>query len=419
MTSALTARGKDMGNTMRQRHGLHFPVFGGTLADIRRRPESTSVRCAQLAQRHSSPIDHSFSRPHWLQAHFQPDKRLAHKSKPPLPPNLSVAPYAAHLPIRRIFQERQSPASPASPWVVALGGGSLSQRFVRTHLIVVSDPTIGSSLLRPPGARSRSRDIGLHFPVHLFVSAVLFGMSRRDKFHLDSQRLPPGAQARQTGWTVGSKGATIVHPNHFRQAIPDEQPHKDRLNTPPLLIGQQPGRQNVPAEQIPHRQRFDPLAVGRSEPAFEIDRPHLIGPRRHRQSRAQQPRAVGRPSASVAGQLPSLQSQRDRSYGRHTLTGKLTTQLFPKFPGSPAMMSAPQTSDPPQPASRGLMGRPFGAARAVAQSAQTLPKETSLPFVASLATDPKNAAHFRKGLLGLQCQFYKADTGLNQRNRFP
>jgi len=65
------------------------------------------------------------------------------------------------------------------------------------------------------------------------------------------------------------------------------------------------------------------------------------------------------------------------------------------------------------------MGGTFGAARAVAQSAQTLPQETSLPFVAGLATDPENAAHFRKGLLGLQHQFYKAGTRLYQRNRFP
>ena len=121
----------------------------------------------------------------------------------------------------------------------------------------------------------------------------------------------------------------------------------------------------------------------------------------------------------MAGQLPSLQPQRDRSYRRNPLTGGLTTQLFPEFLCSPTPMSSPQTPVPPQPASRGLMGEPFGAARAVAQSAQTLPKKTSLPFVAGFATDPENATYFRKRLLGLEHQFYKAGTRLNQRNRFP
>ena len=389
------------------------------LVGVGRRPETTSIRCAQLPQWHANQIHDVLAHFYRFQSDFHTDEGFSDKAKSPLPSNLPIAADAAYLPTLGITQLQLVGPPVRSVFAVTFRRRSLAQRFVRTNSIVATDPAIGSPLLSSHRAGGWSRQVGFEFPMHLFVRTILFGMTRRNKLHLDAQRCPPGTQTRQPRRAVGSKRAAIVHPDNPRQTKTPEQPYKHCARTPPLLVGQQPDRQKISTEQIPYGQRFDPLSIVGSEPAFEIHCPHLIGSRRHRQSRAQQPRAVGRPGASGAGQLPSLQPQRDRSYCRNPLTGRLTTQLFPEFLGSPAPMSAPQTSDPPQPASRGLMGGTFGAARAVAQSAQTLPQETSLPFVAGLATDPENAAHFRKGLLGLQHQFYKAGTRLYQRNRFP
>ena len=219
---------------------------------------------------------------------------------------------------------------------------------MRTHSIVAAYPTIGSPLLGSHGTRGRSRQISFQFPVHLLVRSILFRMARRNKFHLDSQRRPPGAQTCKPRRPARSKGAAIVHANNPGQTKALEQLHKDCTRTPPLLVGQQSLRQKIPTEQIPHGQGLDPLPIRRSEPAFEIGRPYLIGPRRHRQGGRSNHRPRGdrgrRPASTSSGQ-----PQRDRAHRRKMLPRKLSAQALPNFLCTPAPMAAAQPFDGSQP----------------------------------------------------------------------
>jgi len=414
-----TKLGERAGVGTGQGHRLHFLRFGRMLVDVGRRPEATSICQAQLAQWDSRQIYDTPAYSCRFQADFQTNESFAHKAKPPLPPYLPIAADTAHFPGLRIFQAQPRPTSVPATFPVTLGRSSLAQSFVRTHSVVAAYPTIGSPLLGSHGARGRSRQIGFQFPVHLLVRSILFGMARRNKFHLDSQRRPPSAQTRKPRWPARSKGAAIVHANNPWQTKALEQPHKDCTRTPPSLVGQQPHRQKIPTEQIPHGQGLDPLPVRRSEPAFEIGRPYLIGPRRHRQRRPRQPKTSRRPWAPPPRQLPAGQPQRDRAHRRKMLPGKLSAQALPNFLCTPAPMAAAQPFDGSQPTLGRAPGRPLGPTRSIAHSAPaTLPKALP-PLVTRFPTDPKNSAHSDHGFLGLQQQFHKTSSRLNQSNRFP
>ena len=116
------ARGKDMGNTMRQGHRLHFLRFGRMLVDVGRRPKATSICQAQLAQWDSRQIYNTPAYSCRFQADFQTNESFAHKAKPPLPPYLPIAADAAHFPGLRIFQAQPWPTSVPATFPVTLGG---------------------------------------------------------------------------------------------------------------------------------------------------------------------------------------------------------------------------------------------------------------------------------------------------------
>ena len=236
---------------MRQGHRLHFSTFGRMLVGVGRRPETTSIRCAQLPQWHASQIHDVLAHPCRFQSDFHTDEGFSDKAKSPLPSNLPIAADAAYLPTLGITQLQLVGPPVRSAFAVTFRRRSLAQRFVRTNSIVVIDPAIGSPLLSSHRAGGRSRQVGFEFPMHLFVRTILFGMTRRNKLHLDAQRRPPGTQTRQPRRAVGSKRAAIVHPDNPRQTKTPEQPYKHCARTPPLLVGQQPYRQKISTEQIP------------------------------------------------------------------------------------------------------------------------------------------------------------------------
>ena len=153
------ARGKDMGNTMRQGHRLHFSTFGRMLVGVGRRPETTSIRCAQLPQWHASQIHDVLAHPCRFQSDFHTDEGFSDKAKSPLPSNLPIAADAAYLPTLGITQLQRVGPPIRSAFAVTFRRRSLAQRFVRTNSIVAIDPAIGSPLLslascwrqEPPG----------------------------------------------------------------------------------------------------------------------------------------------------------------------------------------------------------------------------------------------------------------------------
>ena len=250
------------------------------------------------------------------------------------------------------------------------------------------------------------------------MRTVLFRMPRRNELHLDSQSCPPGTQTRKTRWPFRTK--TIVHTDNSRNSITAQNLHKHSAYAPPLLVGQQSDRQNVTAKQIPDRQRFDPSPISRSKPAFEIHGPNMIAASGFGQSAMIQSRTARRtPLAATAGQFPSLQPPRYRPHSRNIPTGKMTTQMRPDLPGSPASMPTAHAPDPAQPHSSRKPRRNSRPACPILQSSASFDQKTFHPFMTRFPANAKNPACLGKGILVHQHYFYEAPARLYQRNRFP
>jgi len=84
--------------------------------------------------------------------------------------------------------------------------------------------------------------------VHLFVRAVVFGVSRPHKLHRDAQTQPPHAQARQPQCAFATKGRAIVHPDHFGHTVTMKNRHKSPPHHRIALIGQEHYRQHKTTE---------------------------------------------------------------------------------------------------------------------------------------------------------------------------
>jgi len=84
--------------------------------------------------------------------------------------------------------------------------------------------------------------------MHLFVRAVVLGMSRPHKLHRDAQAQPPHAQARQAQSAFATKRRAIVHPNHFGQTVTMKNWHKSPPHHRIALIGQEHHRQHKTTE---------------------------------------------------------------------------------------------------------------------------------------------------------------------------
>jgi len=100
--------------------------------------------------------------------------------------------------------------------------------------------------------------------MHLFVRAVVLGMSGPDKLHRDTRTQPPHAQARQPQSAFATKGRAIVHPNHFRQTVTAENLPHHPTHSDIALIGQERHRQHKTTEQIAHGERFAALPIAPS-----------------------------------------------------------------------------------------------------------------------------------------------------------
>jgi hypothetical protein len=389
------------------------------VADVGHGPKPAGIAGTQFAYQDSSKVNGPHSHTLWPQSYPVADEGFAHKAQPPLPTNLSVAAHPPHRPgfgivpalrLRNIFPGR----TPVIP-----GRGSLAQRFVRANLIVNLHPPVEPPLLRPQRARNGLGRLAFQNPVHLFVRSVVLRATRTNELHPHSQCRPPRTQTRQARRPHRGEGAAIVHTDHPRQAIPAKQPDKPGSYPPPALIGQQPHRQHVTAEQIPHRQGFHPLAIAGPKPPFEIHRPYLIGPAGHCQPGNPHGWTFGRADAPPPRPLPALQVTRNGPHGGQPLPPMARPQIPPNLFPTPIGLTAPQPPDRLHPASGNLTRRVPGSTRSVPQSTLPLGQKPPLPLVRRGPADPKTPAHFGHRFLGLPQQFHQAASPLDQRKNFP
>jgi hypothetical protein len=253
--------------------------------------------------------------------------------------------------------------------------------------------------------------------MHLFVPTILFWMSWSDKFHADSQSRPPRAQTRKPQRSGRAEGRSIVHPDDFGVTIVSKQSKKNAFYYHPMRMLEHSNAQQVTTEKIPHSQRIYRLAIAGPKPAFEIHSPNLIAPASHRQRPWLELGAPSATSARAPTQFHQLQPLADRPSCRHMLSRKFLAQSSRKLATAPTPMPSPHPPNAHQPFGRNLSWRALWPSRPIPKAGKSLSLETLLPFVASLATDPKQPTQLRHVLLGLQSQLHKTQPP-NYRRHF-
>jgi hypothetical protein len=410
--ASVASRSEADTNALGANFGLGWPTLGTLFGDFSEptqvlgRPHALCVRVPKLANQQASKTNDISSSVLQLQADRISDECLADKPFAPTPFDLPVAPHTAYLPPTRIFQD-DLPELRRLLRTVNLCWHPLSQSFVWSNLVVNSNPSVGAPLLSSRMSRSRLCRLGLEDPMHLLVSAVLFWMPWSDKFHADSQRRPPRAQARKPKRPGRSEGRTIVHPDDFGVTIVSKQSKKNAFDHHPMRMLEQANGQQVTTEKIPHGQRIHWLPIAGSKPAFEIHSPNLVASASHRQRTWLELRTPPATSVPTPAQFHHLQPLADRPSRWHTLSGKFLAQSSRKLATAPTPIPSPRPPNAHQPFGRNLSWRALWASGPIPKAAKPLSLETLLPFVASLATDPKQPTQLRHVLLGLQSQLHK------------
>jgi hypothetical protein len=368
------------------------------------RSHAARVRIPKLANQQAGKTSGIYSPAPEPQTNRISDEGFANKSFAPPPFDLPVAPYSAHFPLFRIHQHYLPGLR--RPAAINLRGHPLSQSFVGPNPVVNRSPSVGAPLLSARMLRSRSGRLGLEDSMHLLVPAVLFWVSWSDKFDANSQSRPPRAQARKPKRPWRSEGLTVVHSDDLRVTILSKQSNKNPFYRFPMLMLQQTNSQQQATEKIPDGQRFHPLSIPGPKPAFEIHSPNVVAPASRCQRHAFELRTPAS-SALAPTQLEHFQPFADRPRRRHTLSGKFLAQSSRKLATAPTPMPPAHPPDAHQPSGRNASRRATWTPRPIPKTTKSLALETLLPFVAPLATDPKQTTQMRHALLGLQRQLHK------------
>jgi hypothetical protein len=247
------------------------------------------------------------------------------------PTNVTTGRNATLEPGLRITRLGQSSAMTSATFAIEAGWQSLTQRFMRTLFIVVSDPACGAPLLAARRGSSGRSHIGFVNPMHLLVRGVVLRSRPACKLDANAQAQPPGREARQIQGAIAGKGPAVIDADHFGQAITRKEPLKilaDRF----VAETQQPDAQNKTAEQVAHGQGIDTLAVASAKPPFEVYRPYVVGRLGNGQGRANQAGTVARPNAAPRHQVQPLQPAGRRAHrrqeGARVLPFELNVDLF-------------------------------------------------------------------------------------------
>ncbi len=117
---------------------------------------------------------------------------------------------------------------------------------------------------------------GFERAVHALVATVVFGVAGAGVLDFDPEAEPPDAQAAEASRGHAGEGAAVVDPDGFGQAVGLEEGLAGPLG--PVLRGLRQGvdAQDVAAVQVTRGQWVAALSISQREPAFEVERPHLI-----------------------------------------------------------------------------------------------------------------------------------------------
>ena len=177
---------------------------------------------------------------------------------------------------------------------------------MRSVVVVFIAPPIEPTLLGYPRECRRLSRFLLEHLVHLLVCGVIFRTARTAIFNFDSQTDPPNGQRTPAARSFSAKRRAIVAAHHPWQPIPAEKPDQHLSDVSIRRAFHVTHQQKESRRAISHRQGQHPLSVSRVEPAFEVDRPHVIGTQCNA-TLSLDLRAGTRSSATPASQPSALQ----------------------------------------------------------------------------------------------------------------
>jgi hypothetical protein len=273
-----------MGNKLMPTHWLHFWFFGfGSTVPIKSRTHCTEIVFVEVPNEDVGEVYGMNASAQLLQCNALLHKSFSNESPSPFPANFSVASDLAHLVVLWILGQRKCIGKTSPTFAIEPNRSFLSQRLVRTEVVVATQPEGGPMLLPTTGLRRKMSSLFFHHTMKLFVRTVVLGTGWTRQLYPYPQPNPPCTQTRKPSRPRRSKRSTVVDPNGFWHALFAKKLCKRCFYSHPALIGQQANQEAVTAEQIPHCQRFDSVSVASSKPPFEIHGPYMVGPSRNRQ----------------------------------------------------------------------------------------------------------------------------------------
>ena len=343
--------------------------------------------------------EEDFPNPGWLglqpddfPAEGAPDEPLAALPKEPaIGTDATLAPRGRIVPSRQGFWQRSQADA------IMSGGRLQAQRFVRTNPIIVGPPAVGAPLVCARMRGGVVGDFGLIDAVHLFVRRVVFRMRGPAKLDLDAQAPPPDREARKPAWADPAERWPVVHADDFGQAVTSKHACQRAPGVGIALVGQQPDIQEETAFEIAHGQRFDPRAVAGMKPAFEIQRPDVVGNAGGSAFAGRQLRSLPLVARSWWHQFEAAQPPGQRA-GRGQMHARMELpQPGPQFPWPPSWLAAAELAQGRLPAPRQLPWRTVWATGTIPQTGTPVAAEAMHPLVTAGAGDVETVTELRKG----------------------
>src|SRR5579864_280917 len=199
--------------------------------------------------------------------------------------------------------------------LVHVGGRFASEGVVRAHVIEVLAPAVQSPLLLSDRRSRIALDLGAYVRVHALVAAVVLRTAWPRTHHANAQRHPPGRKGAQSRASAhGDERRSVVALDGFGHAMATEQLLEDGTHR----VARCPTGDERPykaAAAIAHTQRLATRAVEHTPPAFEVDRPHVVGRARLHGRRLLDDTDRGT-FATLAHHVGALENARDRAHRR-------------------------------------------------------------------------------------------------------
>src|SRR5271157_4707534 len=148
---------------------------------------------------------------------------------------------------------------------------------------------------------------------------------------------------RQSGNAGRGEGRAVVGADRLRQAVFPKSPFEQRLGFVVPRAGGGRDADQIAAEPIGHRQRFDPRAVAEPNPTLVVDVPDMVGVLRRGQ--LAKPRRSPPPQAPGAYQPRPLQNFAGRRRRRPVRLRLARLELGDDLARPPGRTLAPQTHD--------------------------------------------------------------------------